>query len=238
MNDEHLEYLKVYEIDKKVRLGIERDGGYVIAELSGGYDCYISGGVGREESFSKAFIEKYGMHEFNSFGIDSSIEGYPIEYTNSISFIKKNISGMNDAANTNLKYLTTKYKDIFLKMDIEGGEYGWISAMTEEDLRHFRQITIEVRGINNDSWGTPYKVKSACLNHLASTHYLVHAHGNNARGTTNYIPNVFELTYVRKDEFTEAPPLNTKPLPDTSVDFPNNVNRPDHPLGMKPFTNV
>lgn len=238
MDQPHLDYMKVYHFGKKIRLGIERDGGYVIADLSGAYDCYISAGVGREESFSKAFIERYGMHEFNSFGVDSSIEAYPIEYTNNISFIKKNISGVNDSANTNLKYLTSIYKDIFLKMDIEGGEYGWISAMNDNDLNHFRQITIEVHGINNDSWGTPYTVKSGCLKRLANTHYLIHAHGNNARGATNYIPNVFELTYVRKSEFAVPPVLNRDPLPDLRVDFPNNVNRADYPLGMRPFTNV
>lgn len=238
MNQEHLEFMKVYQIDKKIRLGIKQDGGYVIADLNGGYDCYISAGVGREESFSKEFIEKYGMHEFNSFGIDSSIEGYPIEYTNNISFIKKNISSVNDSSNTNLRYLTTIYKNIFLKIDIEGGEYGWIMAMSDEELSRFRQITIEFHGVNNDSWGTLYGVKTECLKRLANTHYLVHAHGNNARGTTNYIPNVFELTYVRKDEFSEAPKLNVAPLPDVSIDFPNNVNRPDHLLGMPPFTNI
>ena len=47
MKQEHLEHLKVYTFDKKLRLGIERDGGYVVADLSGGYDCYISCGVGR-----------------------------------------------------------------------------------------------------------------------------------------------------------------------------------------------
>lgn len=237
MNQDHLEYLKVYHFDKKIRLGIETDGGYVIADLSGGYDCYVSAGVGREESFSRDFIKKYHMNEFNSFGIDSSIEGYPIEYTNNISFIKKNISSTNDNANTNLNYLMEIYKNIFLKMDIEGGEYGWISSISQEHLKSFKQITIEVHGINNDSWGVSYSVKSNCLKKLANTHYLVHAHGNNARGTTNYIPNVLELTYVRKDEFTDIPLLNTTLLPDNTVDFPNNVNRPDHLLGMKPFTN-
>jgi hypothetical protein len=237
MGQDHLKFMKVYQFDKKVRLGIEMDGGYVIADLSGTYDCYVSAGVGREESFSKEFIQRYGMNEFNSFGIDSSIEGYPIEYTNSISFIKKNISNINDAANTNLRYLTGIYNNIFLKMDIEGGEYNWIRAMTDEELNKFRQIVIEVHGINNDSWGTPYEIKKACLKQLYNTHYLVHAHGNNARGTTNYIPNVFELTYIRKSEFSDMPMLNMISLPDTSIDFPNNINRPDYPLNMKPFTN-
>jgi len=238
MEQTHLKYLKVYHFDKKIRLGINMDGGYVMADLSGTYDCYISGGVGREESFSKEFIEKYHMNEFNSFGIDSSIESYPIEYTNNISFIKKNISGVNDEANTNLQYLMKLYNNIFLKMDIEGGEYDWIMSLNTQDLCSFKQIVIEVHGINNDSWGTPYRIKHECLKRLSETHYLVHAHGNNARSTTNYIPNVFELTYIRKNEVSSEPPLNTRALPDLTIDFPNNINRPDHILDISPFTNT
>jgi hypothetical protein len=237
MNGAHLEYLKVYEFSNKIRLGINSDGGYVIADVSGDYDCYISGGVGREESFTKDFTEKYGMHEFNSFGIDSTIEAYPIEYTNNISYIKKNISGINDSCNTNLVYLTEKYNNIFLKIDIEGGEYYWLPAMTEKNLSSFKQIVIEFHGVNNDSWGVPHSVKVQCFKKLAKTHYLVHAHGNNARGMTNYIPNTLELTYVRKDYFTSTPLLNTVSLPIAGLDYPNNLNRADHLMSMKPFTN-
>jgi len=237
MNTAHLDFLKVYEFSNKIRLGINSDGGYVIADLSGGYDCYISGGVGREESFTKEFVEKYKMHEFNSFGIDSTIEAYPIEYTNNISYIKKNISGVNDTSNTNLVYLTEKYHNIFLKIDIESGEYYWLPAMTEKNLSSFKQIVIEVHGVNNDSWGVPYSVKTECFKKLANTHYLVHAHGNNARGMTNYIPNTLELTYVRKDYFHSPPGLNTVVLPIPGLDYPNNLNRADHLLNMKPFTN-
>lgn len=35
------EVLKVYNFDKKNRCGANHDGGYVIAELEGGYDLYI-----------------------------------------------------------------------------------------------------------------------------------------------------------------------------------------------------
>ena len=237
MNKDILEILTVYEFSDKIRLGINSDGGYVIADLAGEYDCYISGGVAREESFTKDFIQKYKMHEFNSFGIDSSIESYPIEYTNNISFIKKNISNINNDSNTNLVYLTTIYNNIFLKIDIEGGEYYWLQSMTAETLSKFKQIVIEVHGVNNDSWGSTYSLKVECLKKLATTHYLVHAHGNNARSTTNYIPNVFELTYVRKDYFTGVPELNKTPLPIKDLDYPNHINRPDHPLNIKPFTN-
>ena len=123
-------------------------------------------------------------------------------------------------------------------MDIEGGEYDWIMSLNTQDLCSFKQIVIEVHGVNNDSWGTPYRIKHECLKRLSETHYLVHAHGNNARSTTNYIPNVFELTYIRKNEVSSEPPLNTRALPDLTIDFPNNINRPDHILDIPPFTNT
>ena len=58
----NLELLQVYKFDKKVRYGCNNDGGYVIAELEGEYDCYISAGISNEESFSRDFINKYNMN--------------------------------------------------------------------------------------------------------------------------------------------------------------------------------
>jgi hypothetical protein len=71
-----LEYLEIYHYEKKTRLGEKADGGYVIAELDG-YDCYISAGIGGEESFSREFISKYNKTKENSFGFDGTIEQYP-----------------------------------------------------------------------------------------------------------------------------------------------------------------
>ena len=85
----NIDLLKVYNYDKKCRLGSNTDGGYVIAELDGGYDCYISCGISNEESFSRDFINKYDMNEFNSYGFDGTIDSYPYQYTKNISFVKK-----------------------------------------------------------------------------------------------------------------------------------------------------
>jgi FkbM family methyltransferase len=235
MNRDHLDFLKVYQFDSKLRLGLQTDGGYVIADISGGYDCYISAGVGREESFTRDFLSKYSMNEFNTFGIDASIDEYPSEYTNNISFIKKNISDTNTLSTTNLSPLIQNFNDIFLKIDVEGAEYPWIQSLTLEKLSKFKQIVIECHGINNDSWGYPYDMKKDCLEKLSKTHYLVHAHGNNSRGTTHYIPNIVELTYIRKDVLSEKPPLNITPLPIKGLDYPNNKNRPDHAMNIYPF---
>jgi len=43
MNNRDL--LQLYNFDKKIRLGSNNDGGYVIADLGVDYDCYISAGI-------------------------------------------------------------------------------------------------------------------------------------------------------------------------------------------------
>lgn len=233
----NLELLKVYNFDKKVRCGTTSDGGYVLAELDGGYDCYISAGISDEESFSRDFIIKYNMNKTNSFGFDGTIHDYPYRYTNKISFIKKNIHNVNDDSNTNLSFLTEKYDNIFLKMDIEGGEYHWLLEIDEARLDKFKQIVIEFHGITNDGWGCNYVDKIKCLEKLATTHYIVHAHGNNHGPVVNKIPDVIELTYVNKKYFKEPPKLNTRALPIPNVDFSNIGGPHDINLNFYPFVN-
>lgn len=235
---EDFTYLLTYEFKDKIRLGNNSDGGYVLGNLKDDYDCYISAGISNEESFSRDFIEKYNMDEKNSYAFDGTIEKYPYEYTNKITFIKRNIGKERNSKIANLSYFTEKFNNIFLKMDIEGSEYEWIDYISFEQLKKFKQIVIEFHGINDDSWGVNYDYKVNCLNKISNTHYLIHAHGNNYSEKTNNIPDVIELTYIRKDYFTEIPNLNTINLPLENIDFPNNVERPDYDLNFKPFVNI
>jgi len=232
-----IDSLKVYNFDKKVRCGSNSDGGYVFAELDGGYDCYISAGISNEESFSRDFINKYNMNEHNCFGFDGTIEKYPYNYTNKISFIKKNINSFNDDHNSNLSFLINSYNNIFLKIDIEGGEYPWLLSLEESHLSKFKQIVIEFHGVTKEGihWGTDYNDKIKCLEKLSTTHYLIHAHGNNYGPVFNNIPDTIELTYVNKNYFNSVPDLNKYSLPIANLDFPNNSNAIDIDLSFYPF---
>ncbi len=234
----NLDLLQVYNIGNKIRCGANSDGGYVFSHLDGEYDCYISAGVSGEESFSRDFINKYNMNEYNSFGFDGTINSYPYEYTKKISFIKKNIHCYNDDNNSNLSTLMNTYKNIFLKMDIEGGEYPWLLNTSEEQLNSFKQIVIEFHGITNNGWGTSYNDKVKCLEKLSKTHYVIHAHGNNYGPVVNDIPDVIELTYVNKKYFKSAPDSNTDPLPIPNLDFANNSNLNDVNLNFYPFVKL
>jgi hypothetical protein len=122
-------------------------------------------------------------------------------------------------------------------MDIEGCEYDWLLSLTQENLSKFKQIVIEFHGINDDSWGKAHDKKMECLEAISKTHYIIHAHGNNFSGTQNKIPDVIELTYLRKDYFSEEPEINTTNLPILNLDFPCNQYVNDYTLNFYPFVN-
>ena len=227
-----------YNSDKKIRLGSISDGGYVIGLLdNNNYDCYISAGVSNEESFSRDFINYFNMNKEQCFAFDGTIENYPYDYTDKIIFNKKNINNYNDNNNTDLKFLINNYNNIFLKMDIEGYEYKWLSSLNNLDLNKFKQIVIEFHGINDDSWNFNHELKKNCFKILSETHYIIHIHGNNYSNKTNNIPDVIEITYINKNMFNTIPTLNVTKLPINNLDYPNS-DIPDYDLNFYPFVNV
>jgi len=239
-NNNILEFLKVYNYGNKLRLGNFNDGGYVIAHVFDGYDCYISAGVSNEESFSRDFINLYNMNRSNSYAFDGTILSYPKQYTRKINFIRKNIAPYSSKKTANLSNLISMYNNIFLKMDIEGAEYPWLLSLSNEQLQKFKQITMEFHGINDDSWGTNYNDKIQCFKKLSETHYLIHIHANNYDSVTTLdgkpIPNVVELTYINKSFVNEDLPPNKMPMP-CKLDRPNNLLKPDINLCFEPFVN-
>jgi len=233
----YLDYFTVYEYNNKKRLGICSDGGYVIGLLDekiNNYDCYISAGVSTEESFSRDFINMFNMNKYNSYAFDGTIKNYPWHYTNDITFIPKNINTFKDNKNTDLSFCLTKFKNIFLKMDIESCEYPWLLTLDTNKLNKFKQIVIEFHGINN-SCNIKHSDKIECFKKIHETHYIIHIHGNNYGSLTKNIPDTIEVTYLRKDLFDIEPELNTKPLPILNIDYPNSINKKDYDLNFEPF---
>jgi hypothetical protein len=68
-------------------------------------------------------------------------------------------------------------------------------------------------------------------------HYLVHIHGNNHSSHKNGIPDVVEVTFIRKDCFDSQPELNRINLPIPNLDFPCHNRRRDYNLAFTPFVN-
>jgi len=233
MNNLYL--FEVYSFFNKVRLGSNSDSGFVIGDIDVIYDCYIGVGNNGNESFSSDFIKLYNLNEFNAYCVDNGPQKYPYNYTRDISYIRKSLGNTNNYYITDLTFLLKKHKNIFLKMDIEGGEYQWLSFIDSNLLKNIKQMVIEFHYINSD-YITSYQNKMECIKKLNKTHHIIHAHGNNYERVTNNMPDVIELTFINKQIFEEPPPLNTIPLPIPNIDYPNNPELPDINLNYYPFT--
>ena len=244
--ENNTDLFKVYQFDNKIRLGSNIDGGYVIGDLNINYDCFISCGISNNDDFSIDFINKYRLNKEICFAFDGTIEDIPSNLKNIVTFIKKNIGFENNDFVSNLSSFFEKKNNIFIKMDIEGGEWSWLQCMDEIKLNKISQLVIELHGITSVSWhgmtvnsfGSDYHAKIQCLKKIANTHYLIHAHGNNADLVANNgLPNVIELIYINKKLFDKIPELNSKPLPIKGLDFPNEKKCPDVNLNFYPFVN-
>ena len=243
--DNNEEIFKVYKFDNKIRVGPNTDSGCVIGHLDINYDCYISAGISENDAFTLEFMKKYNIPKEKIFYFDGTIENIPSNLQDKVTFYKKKISSTNTDITSNLTYYCQTYDKIFLKMDIEGSEWEWLSFMDENKLNKFVEIVIEFHGFTNASYNNnctmhdfncSYIQKLRCLEKLNKTHYLIHAHGNNwDMVSQNRVPNVMEFVYINKNQFVGIPELNQETLPIKGLDFPNNKYCTDIDLNFYPF---
>lgn len=217
MNQYYTHPMTIYKSPfQKIRLGRDNDGGYIIADTSE-YDLFLSAGIANDISFETDFCKKYNI---KCLAYDHSIEKLPIP-SDVIQHVKLNISNTITSTSTNLWefFETGNYSNIFLKMDIEGGEERFFESLSINDLQRIKQIVLEIH--SPDSY-IPAQ--------LRKTHYLIHVHANNYGGVKIVdgipIPSVYEVTYLRKDCFPQPPDFNTDFIP-TPLDQQNGLYRPD-----------
>ncbi len=238
-----LNYLEVFKCPGiKKRLGKDNDGGYIIVkdniESNNNYDILISAGISDDISFEIDFLREF-ENVNTCFAYDNTISEIPIcndPFSNKIQYIPKNISSRENESDklTNLHNLLTTYKDIFLKMDIEGSEYEFFNSLDLDKMRSLKQIVVEFHYpcINEAMW--------SILGRLTETHWLVHLHPNNNCGINTFkcsndqniiVPNVFECTYIRKDYLERS----TEPIPNVLLDMPNKEEMPEIVLSGYPY---
>jgi hypothetical protein len=216
----------------KKRVGKDNDGGYIICDLEGGYDAFISGGIDDDISFEEHFLkENPGLKCIAFDGTTQMVS--PLE---SLEIVKKNIGILDTATTVNLRKYVTPYSNIFMKMDIEGGEYSLFYTLTDEDLLNIKQLVIEFHSEN----------EATIPERLCRTHWLVHLHVNNClaneldRGIRTvdgvWSPVIYECTYIRKNP-GENLKLNTSPIPDPLIDQPNCIPYPEVNITWPPFVN-
>ncbi len=235
MNVIDLSELEVYKCPgEKVRLGSDNDGGYLICSNGADYDCLLSCGVGDDSTFEEDFLKMYPNAVCYAF--DGTLEENKWPSKNpKINYVAKNIGTQENDKETNLLPYIEKYNSIFLKMDIEGYEFPWITTMTRAVLKKIKQIVIEFHYPlhNMQNWNAFTK--------LNKTHWLVHLHPHNACGHLEFeynkdkliIPNLIECTYVLKDH----PELSSDTVP-SLLDQPTIKTIPEMALKGYPYNTL
>lgn len=221
-----MEYLRVYQSPyPKIRLGNSNDGGYVICDLSANYDVFLSGGIAQDITFEEAFLYKY--EDVVCYAFDGTQNTFPKAHSNRLFYSNKNLDIYETQTTSNLSYFFKRYENIFMKIDIEGGEDNLFQSFSDEDLLKIRQLVIEFHSAE----------QIVIPSRLAKTHWLVHFHANNCCGTKQVnnitVPNVFECTYIRKEVGELS--YNIDPVP-SRIDQQNLRNKMDIHLNWEPFT--
>ena len=227
------------EDGQKVRLGRDHDGGYVIID-GFTYDKLYSYGICDDISFEEDFVEKYGTEAYL---FDHSIDSIPdSKFSKRLHWKKEGVAPIQGVQLDSIENQIALNgdqgnKNLFLKMDVEGAEWEVFANIKRTTLNQFKQIVLEIHWPCDDST-THKRRKLKALKNLKRDFEIVHIHGNNYALETidgNFIlPEVLELTYVRKDPEVSFVPLHDSfPMP--GLDMNNCSNKPDLSLRYSPF---
>lgn len=229
----------------KQRIGRQCDGGYVTIELPEEYDVFLSGGIADDVSFEIDFLSK--QPNLMCYAFDGTINSLP-EYHNRIVFVKKNLSNIANDELDNLEEFMEEYKNIFMKIDIEGHEFTLMPSLIEKGyMSNIKQLVIEIHSAGDIQMHPNYysglshvtnNLMFTMLENINKTHTLVHLHANNACKMQQVdginLPHVFELTYIRND-YVDVKIKNEEPLP-TIYDIPNYKHIPEYQLSGFPYS--
>lgn len=188
------------------RYGNMYDGGYVLVSDFPDDTIIYSIGISNDVSFDLAMASMgYPVKMFDH-TIDTIPDNHPLFTFHPLGIAKNDLPPNLISFETMLQDEKESY-NIVLKMDIEGDEWDIFSAVSDNIIKRFRQIVIEMHGFTSfDSSNKHLNILSSLkkLNHF---HQVVHIHANNnapyeiVSGIP--FPDVFEVTYVRKSDFND-----------------------------------
>lgn len=219
-----------------VRLGGPNDGGYVMLEpvappiITAAY----SFGVGHDISWDAAIAAR---------GIDVWLYDHTVSPPAALPprcrFVRKGIAGTSAGPDERtLAELVRENghagsRDLLLKLDVEGAEWGVLESASEPLLCQFQQIVVEFHGLADGVGGDRHEKIIAVLDKLARTHQCVHVHGNCDQPPLwlgdLVVPDVAEVTYVRRSDVEGRIGSVVRSLP-MELDAPNNPGWPEIPL--------
>lgn len=235
-----LNLLKPFDLDgvEKIRIGSEKDGGYILANIIQEDSIVYSFGIGKNVDFDY----NLALNNHKIFMFDHTIDELPQNHSN-FNFFPLGITGVTNQS-TNLLTLEDhinrlghqRERRIILKMDVEGSEWDAFDTLSPVVLEQFDQIVMEVHRLGRLGEAEFSKKVRAVLSKINEQFTLFHVHSNNI-SSINYlggclIPDCLELSYVKTSTVKKRP---SKTLYPTALDLPNNWLIPEHFLWSFPF---
>ena len=186
-----------------IRLGENNDGGYLIPNDLDGVVKNYSAGVGLLTGFEKDLEKRFSI---NSNLLDFNEVDKKILPKNS-HFMKKKLSLQENSSEISInKWIEENDKEIILKIDIEGDEYSILANISDQNLKKVRILIIEFHDLRNLRSNSFLSFFEKILARLDNHFYPCHLHVNNTSKIKNIndikIPDMIEMTFIRKDRIT------------------------------------
>jgi hypothetical protein len=211
-----------------VRLGPPADGGYLIPDSLSGIKACFSPGVGNESGFELACAQQ-GIDVYLA---NKSVNTPPIDHAR-FKFVKRHVGMIDSDRTTTLDSWIDSVgigcdADLLLQMDIEGGEYAALAALSPARLGQFRHIVVEFHQLQMLWHEVCFEYMEATFLKLLSGHVCVHIHPNNSGRVWRHgglqVPMTMEFTFARRRDNPTAGPCVGFPHP---LDSANLADRPD-----------
>ena len=192
-----------------LRIGSDNDGGYLIPDDLVGIESCFSPGTANTKDFEDALVNRYKIKSYMC-DYSSDLEKLDTPIIEGMQFFEKKWldtveSDIALEINNWTRDHSTPGSDLILQMDIEGYEYKNIIHCTDETLKRFRIIVLEIHHLHL----LPFSqfldgVFLPAFQKLTSSFTCVHSHSNNCcpqidLGYNLEIPAVCELTFLRND---------------------------------------
>ncbi|MGL6196783.1 MAG: FkbM family methyltransferase [Thermoguttaceae bacterium] len=219
--------LKVMDVknhtDHFVRVGRDNDGGYVMFDEFAAGSVAYSFGISNDVSWDKDIANR----NIDIYMYDHTIEKLP-EENSRFHFFRNGITGNKSqkSCKTMAEYIIANghnnQNNLVLKMDVEGAEWDFLNQVESNTLGQFSQMVFEFHEMARGQYDN---LICPALEKINKTHQLVHIHANNFGNIklmgNRFLPDTFEVTYLRRSDHEFAP---------CSRSFPTRWDQPCNPL--------
>jgi hypothetical protein len=217
---------------RKIRIGRDFDGGYVMLDDFLGITHALSFGIADDASWDLDIASR----DIPVLQFDPKVAASPVSHP-LFSFEQLRIAPVDYAGAISLEtILRTRVPSVadtlLLKIDVEGAEWEVLACLTDDVLIRFRQIVCEFHTLDRLVEPEFGDRAQGVFERLTKNHFVCHVHGNNCGNFVNVgnipIPQSLEITFASRVRFTPSETAETFP---TSLDRPNERNRADLYLG-------